>query len=274
MADDIVAPTPVTPTPVIQTTPVSTDQAPPVATAPEINPAPVAPVEAVQPAPAPEAPTPEAPKEPVSTVLGEALKEVSPETPKTEEVKVEAQEVKDEGGQSVEPAPPPKYDPFTLPEGVTLDEKQVGEFTNILAGLELEGKADHAKLQEAGQKMVDLYINETKAAAENLSKHYTEVWEKQKADWREATVKDPEIGGNRLQTSIDAALNFIRTHGGTAEQQAEFRSLMDSSGLGNHPAVVRLFARAGQAMSEGRPLAAPKPVIQSKSRTQTMYGKG
>ena len=267
MADEIVAPT----TENVAAAPVVA----PVADALPVIPAPVvtesasaAPVEAVQPAPAEAVVAPEAPKEPTPTVLGEALKETPPEAPK-DETKVETPEVKDEGGQSVEPAPPPKYDAFTLPEGVTLDEGTVGKFTDILGSLE---GGDHAKFQEAGQKMVDLYLSESKATADKIAQHYETVWENTKTGWREETVKDPEIGGNRLQTSIDSALNFIRTHGGTAEQQAELRGILDSSGLGNRLAIVRLFARAGQAMSEGKPLAAPKPVTQSKSKTATMYG--
>lgn len=274
MADEIVAP--ITPTPVTPAAPIvdNSSVAPaPVAPAPESAPVvpPVAPVEAVQPAPVETTPVPEAPKEPTPTILTEALK-TPQEPPKTEEVKVEGAENQNDGGQSVEPAPPPKYDAFTLPEGITLDESRVGEFTNLLSSLELEGKADHAKVQEFGQKAVEFYINEQKNTVQKLEEYYANTWEKQKTDWREATIKDPEIGGNRLQTTLDAASSFIRTHGGTAEQQAEFRSLMDSSGLGNHPAIVRLLANAGQAMSEGRPLAAPKPVIQKQSRTSTMYG--
>lgn len=263
MADEPVAPVPVTP-PVTETPVVTPDTAPVVSS-----------TEAPAPADTVVTETPQTP-EPAPSMLGEALKEVTPESaeaPKEGETPPVAEAPKDEGGQSVEPAPPPKYDAFVLPEGVSLDETRVGEFTNILAALELEGKADHAKLQETGQKLVDLYINEQKAAVEKLSEYYTNAWEKQKTDWREATVKDPEFGGNRLQTTLDAASTFIRTHGGTKEQQAELRSLMDSSGLGNNIAVIRLFATAGKAMSEGRPLAAPKPVSsQPKSKVKAMYG--
>lgn len=241
------------------TTPASTEQAPPVATAPETNPeAPVAPVEAPQPA---------------TTVLGEALevKESAPvEAPKepTEEAP------KNEGGQSENTAPPPKYDPFTLPEGVTLDDTRIGEFTGLLSELELDGKATHEAVQKFGQKALEFHINEVKNTIEGLTKIYQESWDNQKAAWKEAFLNDPEIGGNRFQTTIDSALTFIRTHGGTPEQQQEFRALMDTSGLGNHPAMIRMLAKAGQAMKEGAPLAAPKPVSQPKSRTQVMYGKG
>lgn len=266
MADEPVAPitSTVTPpvtealvTPAVVPTPAPIEAVPAIVEAPKVD----APVEVAPVAPSilGEALAPTEVKESAEPVVAEAPKEEAP---------------KDEGGQSVEPAPPPKYDAFVLPEGVALDETRVGEFTNILSSLELEGKADHAKLQEAGQKIVDLYINEQKQAVEKLSEHYANLWEKQKTDWREATVKDPEFGGNRLQTTLDAASTFIRTHGGTKEQQAELRSLMDSSGLGNNLAVIRLFATAGRSMSEGRPLTAPKPVSQPKSKVETMYRRG
>ena len=268
MADEPVAP--VT-TPVVETTPVVTPAETvtttpvPVETTPVVTETPK--VETIS----------EAPKTEVApSILGEALAPVeekeSAEAPKEGETPPVAEAPKDEGGQSVEPAPPPKYDPFVYPEGVTLDETRIGELTGLLSALELEGKADHAKLQETGQKLVDLYISESKAAVEKISEYYANAWEKQKTDWREATTNDPEFGGNRLQTTLDAASTFIRTHGGTKEQQAELRSLMDSSGLGNNLAVIRLFATAGRAMSEGRPLAAPKPVSQPKSKVKAMYG--
>jgi len=270
MADEPVAPVPVTPVETVaQEAPISVVTP---TEAPTPAPDPVGTVVPDSPAPAPEAPAPA----PAPSMLGEALEtpevKESAKASKDGETPPEAEAPKDEGGQSVEPAPPPKYDAFVFPEGVSLDETRVGELTNLLSALELEGKADHAKLQETGQKLVDLYISESKAAVEKLTEHYNNAWEQQKTDWREATTKDPEFGGNRLQTTLDAASTFIRTHGGTKEQQAELRSLMDSSGLGNNLAVIRLFATAGKNMSEGRPLAAPKPVSQPKSKVKALYG--
>lgn len=278
----------ITPTP----TPVS----------PEPVAAPVAaPIVEVTPTPAP-APTPvsEAPKASVEaptavapkaeTLLADGLdKKVEPPNTasaasnKVPEVKPEQAPIQNsEGGQSAEPAPPPteesapvapKYDPWTLPEGISLDNDRVGKFTELLSELELQGKASHDVVQQFGQKAVDFYLAEVKNYGENLTKYYQTVWEKQKQDWREATLKDPEIGGQRLQMTLDSVLGFIRTHGGTADQQKEFRDVMETSGLGNHPAIIRLFANAALAYKEGRPLAAPKPVQEAKSKTETLYGK-
>lgn len=227
----------------------------------------------------------EAPTEPVEvpkveTVLGEALDKTAPEAPKTapetkttvEGEKPNTEEVKPEG-QSAEPAPPPVYDAFTLPEGFTLDEAQTKQFTDVLSELETTGKADHALVQQFGQKAVDLHTSLVKDAVERQTKFYQTEWDKQKTEWKDTFLKDPEIGGNRFETTVNEALTFIRTHGGTADQQAEFKNLMETSGLGNHPAMIRLLANAGRVMSEGKPLAAKAPVTPQRSKVATMYGK-
>lgn len=252
----------------------------PAAATPDV--APVSAPDAVAPvvSPSPEAPAVEStPK--AETVIGEAMKPVEPvKAPEGEKTPESAEAPKAEGeqkateGQSDEPAPLPSYEPFTLPENVKLDDKRVGDFTNILGEFERTTKADHAEVQQFGQKAVDFHVAEVTKAVEGVEKTYQTLWEKQKTDWKDQLMKDPEIGGNRFQTTVDSALKFIRTHGGNEEQQASFRTLMDSSGLGNHPAMVRLLANAGMAMSEGKPLAAKSPAPSvAKSKVETMYGK-
>lgn len=247
---------PVTPTPIA--TPVETPSAASVEAV-------VAPVEA----------------KPAVTALGEALdaNPVAPvavvtEIPKTEEgVKPPVEGEPKTEGQSEEPAPlPVTYDAFKVPEGVTLDGERVKNFTDILAELEKTGKAEHSAVQEFGQKAVDFHVAELQKVVNDYTQSLQTHWEQQKTDWKDAFLKDPEIGGNQFQTTVDSARTFIRTHGGTGDQQTEFRNLMETSGLGNHPAMIRLLANAGRAMSEGKPLAATKPVQQSRSKTQTLYG--
>jgi hypothetical protein len=261
----------------LATAPAETTQAPVTAAAP-----PVAPVTETAPAPVLEAvkteqaKAPEVAKATPDTVLGEALDKKPAETPKEPpktEAKVESTEKKTEEGKSDEPAPLPVYDAFKLPEGVTLEADRVAEFTKVLSDLETSGKVPHDLVQKFGQTMVDTHIAEVKKATDALTAKYLEVWDNQKTEWKDSFLKDPEIGGNRFQTTVDSALSFIRTHGGTSEQQTEFRNLMNSSGLGNHPAVIRLLANAGRAMAEGKPLVASKPAPQAKSKVETMYGK-
>lgn len=228
---------------------------------------------------APETPTEGSTEAPVTTLLAEPPKEpTAPEaapkateegTKDPKEAPKAAEEAKE--GQSDETAPP-VFDAWTFPDGVTPKETTLKEFTELLSGLETDGKADHAKLQEFGQKAVDFYQKELQQAVTDLNTLYQKTWDDTKVKWKESFLNDPEIGGNRAQTTLNSALSFLRTHGGTPEQQTEFRTLMDQTGLGNHPIMIRLMANAGRVMAEGKPLAAQAPPAVAKSKINTMYG--
>ena len=262
--------TPVIATPAVVPASETPVVAPAVVEAPKVEVTPVVEAPKVE-------PVVEAPKPP-ETVLAEALdKDKKPAEIKPEEKKpdseVKPEDKKTEEGKSEEPATPPVYEPFTLPDDLKPDTERMKGFTDVLSQFELDTKADHAKVQEFGQKALDLYVSDIKQYTTDLTNLYKTTWEKQKIAWKEAFLKDPEIGGNRFQTTVDSAISFIKTHGGTPEQQTEFRNLMESSGLGNHPAVIRLLANANKNMAEGKPLAAVKPVTPNKSKVQTLYGE-
>lgn len=174
--------------------------------------------------------------------------------------------------QSEEPAPLPTYDDFTLPEGITPDNELISNFTKDLAEFEQSTKADHAAMQEFGQKLIDQYVAESTKTAERISTYYQETFEKTKNQWKEDFEKDPELGGNRAQTTVDSAKSFIKTHGGDAAQQQAFHKLMDETGLGNHPVIIRLLANAGRNMQEGKPLPATSPVQPQMSKVAKRYG--
>lgn len=270
-------------------TPVNAPAAQPVATAPgsaapSATPAPtatsapaVAPVEAPKvEASAPavvaaEAPKADAPKPADTSLLGAELKaEPAKEPAKTETQPVVEGEKKAEGSQS-EQAPLPTYE-FTLPEGISLDKEKLGTFQKELGDFQLKSKADQAAMQEFGQKLVDRYVAETNETIQRLNEHYTNAFEKQKSDWKTSFESDPEIGGAKKEATLKSALEFIQTHGGTKEQQAEFRTLMNQTGMGNHPAMIRMFAKAMSAMREGGPVPAPKPAVENKSKVAKRYG--
>lgn len=293
MTDEII-PTqaPVAPAPTAAA-PVAIPSVDTTVTAPAAVVAPVAPVveapAATAPVPAAIAPTTILGAEPPKTDAKTDAKVEAPvadkpadtkaEAPKTEDAKKDASadvkpadQKKEEAKQSDEPAPLPTYEAFKLPEGISADEMRLGEFTKLLAEAEL-AKGDHTKMQDFGQKLVDRHIAEVQEVLKKQSDFFINAFEKQKVEWKEKFLSDPEIGGNRWQTTATAANEFISTHGGNAEQQKELRQLMESSGIGNHPAMIRVFAKAMMNMSEGKPLPAPKPESRPMSKVERRYGK-
>lgn len=209
------------------------------------------------------------------TVIGAALTPPEkPAEPKPAEGEKKPDAKAKPEGQSAEPAPPPAYEAFKLPDGLTADADRLGQFTTLLGELETTGKVDHAAMQGFGQKLVDFHVAEVQRTVNDIHKAQQLAFEKRKTEWKDEFNRDPVWGGNRAQTTVDSALKFIRTHGGTESEQAEFRKLMEWSGLGNHPVMIRFLSRAGQAMSEPRPLVATTPVqAQPASRVERMYGR-
>lgn len=130
------------------------------------------------------------------------------------------------------PAVPETYE-FVAPEGVTLDASLVAEFTPIAKELGLT--------QEQAQKVVDLH---TKAIAATETK-IREAWESQQAGWLEAAKADPEIGGAKLTDTVAVAKKAMDRFA-----TPQLREVLEQTGLGNHPELVRLMAKIGKAISE------------------------
>ena len=223
---------------------------------------------------APVEPTKEAPG-----LLGTDPAAAKPAEKPTEPVKPDAvapdaTQPKEEASQSAEPAPLPTYEPFKIPEGFQADTEKLGEFTKELAEFESLSKADHAATQALGQKLMDRHISELKEALDRQTKLYTDFWEKKKNDWKESFIKDPELGGNRMETTINNGRDIIRNYGGTPEQQQELRSVLVESGLEGHPALIRLLNNISKSplVTEGKPLSAAKPVSAPQSKRGKWYG--
>lgn len=235
------------------------------------------------PAAAPEAAPPvtptatPAPSSPDASLLGDVAATTSSPAPSNPEVPAapDAAALSQTPDAAGTPEPVrPTYEAFKLPDGIQVQEEQLSEFTNDLAEFEL-GARDHVSTQEFGQKLLDKHIALVTEAVTNAVKQATDGGKAAELakhnEWREQTKKDPILGGNRLETTKADALKFVRMHGGTAAQQQEFIQLMNETGVGNHPAMIRMLAQAGKNMSEPRPLAASKPASKPENPIDKRY---
>lgn len=221
--------------------------------------------------PAAEAKAPEIQTPPADAAKDDAKPES--EKSKAPEAEKPVEPVKEEASKSDAPAPLPTYEPWTLPEGITLDEKQSTEFSSLLGDFQNSTKADQAEVQKFGQTLIDRYVANTTETVQRLHEAYQNAWVSQTEGWKEAFIKDPEIGGKRQETSVQSANEFITTHGGNAEQQVEFRKLMGVTGIGNHPAMIRMLANAMTKFSESRQPAPMHFAPERQSKSSKWYGK-
>lgn len=227
-------------------------------------------------APLAEPPSPEVPAEtPAEPAKDQPVVDKPTEAKQVDGADKPQPEVKDkeESSQSDEPAPLPSFE-WQFPEDVTVDQEKVKEVNELFGKFAVENKLEAGLVQQLGQKLIDRHSAEIKKVATLVADAYEKTWRDQTKNWRESFEKDPEIGGKRQNTTVEAAKEFIRRHGGTPEQQTEIRTIMDKTGLGNHPALIRLFAKATVAMREPKAVPATSPPPQgNKSRTQKFYGK-
>lgn len=66
-----------------------------------------------------------------------------------------------------------------------------------------------------------------------------------RTEWAEQSKADKEFGGERLQENLGYAKRAM-----DAYATPELKTLLNESGLGNHPEVIRFFVKAGKAISE------------------------
>ena len=115
-------------------------------------------------------------------------------------------------------------------EGVNLDEGVVGAFTELAKELDLS--------QTAAEKVLNKMAP---VLAERSMAKLTEA----KQQWYQQSLQDKEFGGDKIGENLDVARKALDAFAST-----ELRSLLNESGLGNHPEFIRMLFRAGKAISE------------------------
>ena len=130
-----------------------------------------------------------------------------------------------------EPVVPEKYE-FKAPEGREFDQAVIDQFSEVAKELKLT--------QEGAQKVIDKLGN---AFAEKQ----TNTLEAAKTEWVKSATADKEFGGEKLNENLATAKKALDTFG-----TPELRALLNESGLGNHPEIIRAFYRAGKQISEDR----------------------
>lgn len=149
-----------------------------------------------------------------------------------------------EGGQ---------YADITLPDGFTVEKPLLDKFTAFAAQKGLS--------QKAVQEFADFYAKEIVGPQ---SASFVE----QISTWYDEVHKDAEIGGAKYEASVQNAERALSVFG-----TAGLKQLMVQYGIGNHPEVVRFFARVGSALPAEDNAGGGKPgAKQGTDFLTAMYG--
>lgn len=128
---------------------------------------------------------------------------------------------------------PEAYEDFTAAEGVEFDAEVLGEFKGLAKELNLP-QGDAQKVADIGVKLAQKWADESQARVAEMQE-----------GWKTATEADKEIGGDALPLNLSTAKRALDTYGSPA-----LADLLNESGLGNHPEVIRAFVKIGKTISE------------------------
>lgn len=126
---------------------------------------------------------------------------------------------------------PESYD-WKLEEGISIDDSGLNAFSAW------------AKENNLTQDQANGLLNKMAAAS---AERQSQAFESTVNEWISSSKSDSEIGGPDLQKNLAVAKTAMEKFG-----TPELTKLLNESGLGNHPEIIRAFYRAGKAISEDR----------------------
>ena len=177
----------------------------------------------------------------MTVATNEAPAAPEPSTLLTDPPTAESRPAEGQGEQGAEPAAKPEEKPaeapegapeayeFTPPEGHVLDDGVIGKFSEVAKELNLP--------QDKAQKVLDVM-------APAIAERQAAALQSMTQEWAESARADKEFGGEKLDENLAIAKTALEKFA-----TPEFRTLLNDTGLGNHPEVLRVFVRAGKAIS-------------------------
>ncbi len=160
----------------------------------------------------------------------------------------------EEGKKEEAPKAPDKYEDFKAPEGVKLDPAAIAKALPIFKELGLS--------QDAAQKLVDLNRETMAELAAAPYKAYQDTV----AGWLKEAQDHPDLRG-KLGPGQEVNVRIGKLLDGVpdAKLASDFREAMDITGVGNHPAFIRLMDHFAKQLTEGTHVAGNGPSKHGQS---------
>lgn len=138
-------------------------------------------------------------------------------------------------GDNDQPAGAPEsYEDFKVPEGYELGSEQLTEFTEY-------AKANNWT-QEQAQQAIDYHSKQLGATLQQQE----EAWNETRKQWVDAVKADKEVGGQAFAENMKHVAVAVQKFGTPG-----LREILNQSGVGDHPELVRFFYRVGKLAGEG-----------------------
>lgn len=144
-----------------------------------------------------------------------------------------------------EPAPEPlTIDKLTLPENFEIPEAVGTELLEILNG-------DQPPLDRANA-LIALHAKTLAEAQEADSK----AWENMQTEWRNEVKADTEIGGDKLQPTLNSVGKLVSEFGND-----EVKKVFDVTGAGNNVHMIKFLNKIANVLTEGNYFTSGAPGV-------------
>lgn len=151
------------------------------------------------------------------------------------------------------PQDPPLYEGLKLPDGILFDETSLDAFKTLSQAIGLS--------LEQVQKLVDFEGHFLRQGVSEEENQKQQIWE----NWAKQTK---EMYGPDFEEAVSLAVRAADAFGGP-----ELRQLLETTGLGNHPVIVRTFNEIGKRISEDSFPGGKSSALQDKTFAEALYGK-
>jgi len=184
-----------------------------------------------------------------------------PPVSETSEQKSPAQqsEEKPPAQQQSAPVVPEKYD-FKAPEGMEFDAAVLETYSDAAKAAGLS--------QEAAQKVIE-------KMAPAIAQCQLDQMNALHKEWTDASTADKEFGGEKLKENLGVVRKALDTfdplpQGATT---TPLRTLLNTTGMGNHPEIIRVLYRAGKAISEDHFVGGSSAKNAPRTLAERLYGE-
>ena len=125
---------------------------------------------------------------------------------------------------------------LTMPEGIEVDQELIDALGPDFHNLGLTNR----QAQQLADRFIEIQGRRGKAAGE--------AWAGRVQGWAEEARRDREIGGAKWGGTVGSAQRALSRLGTPA-----LREYLNTSGGGNHPEMIRIFAKVGSMIQEDNP---------------------
>lgn len=152
------------------------------------------------------------------------------------------------------PGAPETYEEFTIPEGMQHDETVLAEATDIFKEIGLT--------QKQAQTLVDFDMK----SKQDLYQKSLDAWSETMDGWKKEAANDKEFGGTSFEANVALAKK-----GRDAFGSEDFIQMLDVTGVGNHPEMIRFLVKLGKVVSEDNILQGTSSINKEKPAEQIMF---